>query len=92
MLIPYCNALSLFKKRPVIPNFAMTGEITLTGKILPVGGIKEKVIAAKRARVSTIVLPLANKKDWDSLPPNVQSDLNVYFADHYSDVYRVAFP
>lgn len=73
-------------------NLAMTGEISLRGRILPVGGIKEKVIAAKRAGVDTVVLPMDNRKDFDDLPDLVKRDVAVHFAENYEDVFRIAFP
>lgn len=84
--------LSLALDKPVRPNLAMTGEISLRGKILPVGGIKEKVIAAKRAGVDTVILPNDNRKDFDDLPDVVKCDVNIHFADTYEDVFKVAFP
>lgn len=69
----------------------MTGEITLTGKVLPVGGIKEKVIAAKRSEVKCIIFPKENEKDWKELPEFMREGLEVHFADYYRDVFRVAF-
>lgn len=77
--------------RTVKPNLAMTGELSLVGKVLPVGGIKEKVIAAKRAGVTTIVLPLGNQRDFDELDEYLRNDLEVHFADYYDDVFRAAF-
>ena len=84
--------ISLATGRPVRENLAMTGEISLRGKVLAVGGIKEKVIAAKRAGVDTVILPADNRKDYDDLPQLVKDDVNVYFADTYQDVYDIAFP
>lgn len=69
----------------------MTGEISLTGKVLPVGGIKEKVMAARRAGISTIVLPSANQRDFDEIPEYLKENLNVHFAEDYGDVFKVAF-
>lgn len=83
--------LSLALNKPVRPNLAMTGEISLKGKVLPVGGIKEKVIAAKRAGVDTVILPNDNRKDFDDLPQVVKDDVIVHFADTYEDVYKIAF-
>lgn len=83
--------LSLSLGRPVRPNLAMTGEISLTGKVLPVGGIKEKVIAAKRAGVTTIILPDENRKDFADLADFIQEGLTVHFAAHYDQVYDIAF-
>ena len=65
---------------------------SLRGKVLPVGGIKEKVIAAKRAGVDTVVLPSDNRKDYDDLPQVIKDDVNVHFAETYEDVFRIAFP
>ncbi len=84
--------LSLATSTPVRPDLAMTGEVSLTGKILPVGGIKEKVIAAKRAGVDTVILPNDNRKDFDDLPQVVKDDVIVHFADTYQEVFRIAFP
>ena len=69
----------------------MTGELSLVGKVLPVGGIKEKIIAAKRSGVKTLILPLGNKRDFDELEDYLRKDLDVHFADYYNDVYKVAF-
>ena len=65
---------------------------SLRGKVLPVGGIKEKVIAAKRAGVDTVVLPSDNRKDYDDLPQVIKDDVTVHFAENYEDVFRIAFP
>ena len=65
---------------------------SLRGKVLPVGGIKEKVIAAKRAGVDTVVLPGDNRKDYDDLPQVIKDDVTVHFAETYDDVFRIAFP
>lgn len=77
---------------PAIQNVAMTGEISLTGKILPVGGIREKVIAAKRAGVTTVILPSENKKDFDDLPDFIKNDITVYFMSHYDEIFDLIFP
>uniref|UniRef100_A0A8C9T112 Lon protease homolog n=1 Tax=Scleropages formosus TaxID=113540 RepID=A0A8C9T112_SCLFO len=84
--------LSLATNTPVRQNVAMTGEVSLTGKILPVGGIKEKTIAAKRAGVTCIILPSENKKDFSDLPEFVSEGLEVHFVDHYRQIYDVVFP
>ncbi|KAH7644291.1 Lon protease mitochondrial [Dermatophagoides farinae] len=83
--------LSLALDKPVRPNLAMTGEISLTGKILAVGGIKEKVIAAKRVGVQTIILPDDNRKDYADLPAYIQDGLTVHFVSHYEQVFEIAF-
>ncbi|XP_021560827.2 LOW QUALITY PROTEIN: lon protease homolog, mitochondrial [Neomonachus schauinslandi] len=84
--------LSLATGRPVRPNLAMTGEVSLTGKILPVGGIKEKTIAAKRAGVTCIVLPAENKKDFYDLAAFITEGLEVHFVEHYREIFTIAFP
>ncbi|KAL0611882.1 Lon protease-like protein, mitochondrial [Plecturocebus cupreus] len=84
--------LSLAMGRPVRQNLAMTGEVSLTGKILPVGGIKEKAIAAKRAGVTCIVLPAENKKDFCDLAAFITEGLEVHFVEHYCQVFDIAFP
>ncbi|CAO2641083.1 Lon protease homolog, mitochondrial, partial [Lemmus lemmus] len=84
--------LSLALGQPVLQNLAMTGEVSLTGKVLPVGGIKEKTIAAKRAGVTCIVLPAENRKDFSDLAPFITEGLEVHFVEHYRDIFRIAFP
>lgn len=83
--------LSLAMNKPVSSDLAMTGEISLTGKVLPVGGIKEKIIAARRSGVHHIALPDLNRKDVDELPDYLKEDLKIEFAKTYHDVYKVAF-
>ncbi|MBE8215140.1 MAG: endopeptidase La [Endozoicomonadaceae bacterium] len=77
--------LSLAKKRKP-RHLAMTGELTLTGKVLPVGGIREKVIAAKRNGVKELILPKANQRDYNELPIYIKQDMKIHFADHFKDV------
>ncbi|MDH7502178.1 MAG: endopeptidase La [Verrucomicrobiota bacterium] len=76
---------SLFSQRPISPHIAMTGEISLRGRVLPVGGIKEKVLAAARAGIKELILPGPNKKDWNEVPPEVRCKLKVHFVDRISD-------
>ncbi|XP_047489502.1 lon protease homolog, mitochondrial-like [Penaeus chinensis] len=83
--------VSLAQGKPVRQDIAMTGEVSLTGKVLPVGGIKEKTIAAKRVGVKCVIMPAENKKDFSDLPEFITEGLEVHFADNYEDVYRVAF-
>lgn len=64
----------------------MTGEITLRGKVLPVGGIKEKILAAKRAKVKSIILPLENKKNIDEIEKKYIRGLNFFYAENIKDV------
>jgi len=83
--------LSLAKGVPARQNLAMTGEVSLTGKVLPVGGIKEKIRAAKRVGVSCVILPAENKKDFDDLPNFIKEGLEVHFASNYKDIYDIVF-
>jgi predicted S18 family serine protease len=69
----------------------MTGEVSLTGRVLPVGGIKEKVMAARRSNVRTLVLPAGNRKDFVELPEHLRDGLAVTYAVVYADVAAVAF-
>ncbi|KAM5193419.1 lon protease homolog, mitochondrial [Mantella aurantiaca] len=84
--------LSLALGCPARQNVAMTGEVSLTGKILPVGGIKEKTIAAKRAGVTCIILPSENKKDYYDLASFITEGLEVHFVEHYKEIYDIVFP
>ena len=83
--------LSLANNKPIRQNVAMTGEISLMGKVLPVGGIKEKTIAAKRSGVNCIILPEENKKDFTELPKFITDGLDVHFVSNYADVYNIVF-
>jgi ATP-dependent Lon protease len=82
--------ISALTQRPVRRNLALTGEITLRGNILPVGGIKEKVLAARRAKLNTVVLPRLNARDIDDLPDYVRSDMSFTCADVVDDVLELA--
>jgi len=83
--------ISLLTGKPVINNLGMTGEITLTGRVLPVGGIKEKFVAAKRSGLQTIVLPKDNRRDYDELADYIKKDLDVHFVEYYDEVLPIAF-
>ncbi|XKH01767.1 endopeptidase La [Marinobacter nauticus] len=83
--------LSIARKEAPQQNIAMTGELTLTGQVLPVGGIREKVIAARRQKISNLILPEANRGDYDELPEYLKEGLSVNFAKHYNDVFQVCF-
>jgi len=72
-------------------DVAMTGEITLTGRVLPIGGLKEKALAAKRAGITTIILPKRNEKDLDEIPKHLKKGLEFIFADHMEAVLEVVF-
>jgi len=90
--VAMCVALaSLFRNAPVKPRIAMTGELTLTGKVLPVGGIKEKVLAAHRAGVRTVILPRRNEKDLrEEVPDAVRGALSVYPINDVCEALRIA--
>jgi ATP-dependent Lon protease len=76
----------------VAQGFAMTGEITLTGRLLPIGGVKEKVLAAHRYKMSSVLLPRRNEKDLEEIPPEVREDLSFAFADSVLDALSLLFP
>ncbi|CAG2187769.1 PIM1 [Mytilus edulis] len=84
--------LSLTLGRPCRQNLAMTGEVSLTGKVLPVGGIKEKTIAAKRSGITCIILPEENRKDYSDLPDFIKDGVEIHFVENYQQVYDIAFP
>jgi len=83
--------LSLAKSVKIRDSLAMTGELTLTGQVLAVGGIREKVIAARRSRVTTLILPAANRDDYEGLPAYLRKGITAHFAAQYSDVFDIAF-
>ncbi len=83
---------SIYTKMPVPPGTAMTGEITLTGLVLPVGGIKEKVLAARRAGIRRVILPRENEKDLRDLPEPVRSEMEFIFAEKIEDVLKAVLP
>ena len=82
---------SLLSGRPIKPALAMTGEVTLSGKVLPVGGIKEKVLAARRAGIKTVILPERNRKDLlEDIPEELRRDMSFIFARNVSEVLDAA--
>ena len=82
--------VSALSHRPVRKDVAMTGEITLRGNVLPVGGVKAKVLAARRARVTKIILPAQNKRDLDEVPKHLFKDIQFVFVDNMRQVFREA--
>jgi len=84
--------LSLLTGKHVVDKLAMTGEITLRGNVLPIGGVKEKVTAAHRSGIKTIILPDHNKKDLEDIPDHIKKDLTFHFAHEMMDVIDVALP
>jgi len=81
---------SLLTNKIIHKNLAMTGEITLRGQVLPVGGIKEKVLAAHRAGIKTLIMPLSNEKDLVDIPKKIQKDIRFHFVDKMKDVLTLA--
>lgn len=81
---------SLISRRRVDPKLAMTGEVTLRGAVMPVGGIKEKVIAAQRAGVTSVILPKRNEKDLREVPDDIRSQLKFYFVENINEVLKIA--
>jgi len=84
--------LSAVAGAAVAPGFAMTGEITLTGRILPIGGVKEKMLAAHRYKMTNVLLPRRNEKDLEEIPPEVMHQLHFHFADSVLDALAILFP
>jgi ATP-dependent Lon protease len=85
--ISMCTSLaSALLKRPVFHDIAMTGEITLRGRVLPVGGIKEKILAAHRGGVKKVLIPKENEKDLKDIPPTVLKELEIVFVEHMDEV------
>ena len=88
----FTSLVSLLTDKPVKSKLSMTGEITLRGNVLAIGGVKEKVTAAHRAGIRTIILPFANKRDLEEIPEHIKKDLKFHFAKEVMDVIDVAIP
>ena len=86
----FISLVSLFTSRTVHSNIAMTGEISLRGLVLPVGGIREKVVAASRAGITTVLLPSRNRKDLEDIPESVRRKMDFVWIEHVSDAVRAA--
>jgi len=82
---------SALMKKKVRADLAMTGEITLRGRVLPIGGLKEKILAAHRGNIKMVIIPKDNEKDLSEVPHNVQSALKIVFVDHIDEVLDIAF-
>ncbi len=82
---------SLAMNKPVRQDLAMTGELTLTGKVLPIGGVREKTIAARRVGVYNLIFPKDNEKDFDELPDYLKKGIKPHFVDYFDDVIDVAY-
>ncbi len=84
--------ISLMREEAVLQDLGMTGELTLTGMVLPIGGVKEKLIAALRSGVKTLIFPKGNKRNFDELPIHIKKGVQVHFVENYDEVFDVAFP
>lgn len=84
--------ISLLAEVPVLDDLGMTGELTLTGRVLAIGGVKEKLIAAKRSGLKTLIFPKENERDVDELPKFIKEGVKLHFVDHYDEVFKIAFP
>jgi ATP-dependent Lon protease len=82
--------ISVLTGKPVKRNIAMTGEVTLRGDILPIGGVKEKVLAARAAKINTVILPKLNERDLIDVPEPIKRDMQFYFMEHVEDVLKIA--
>ncbi len=85
-----CAIISVLTGRPVRRNVAMTGEVTLRGEVLPIGGVKEKVLAARAAKINTVILPKLNERDLVDVPEPIKRDMQFHFVEHIEDVLRMA--
>jgi ATP-dependent Lon protease len=83
---------SVYSGQPARNDTAMTGEVTLTGLVLPIGGVKEKVLAARRAGLKRVILPRGNQKDLRDLPEEVRKEMEFVFAERVEDVLEVMLP
>ena len=83
--------ISMILKRPIHPGLSMTGELTLTGRVLSIGGVKEKVIAARRSGCNVLIFPSENKADFEELPTYLKKDLTIHFAKYFPEIYQLAF-
>lgn len=86
------SLLSLLLNQPIRENLGMTGELTLTGRVLPIGGLKEKLIAARRSKINVLIFPKENLRDYDELPEYLKKGLEVHFVENYDEVFKIAFP
>jgi len=86
------SLLSLALDKPLDPTIAMTGELTVTGKVLRIGGLREKTVAARRAGARTIIFPADNMSDWLELPENIKDGIEGHAASWYSEVFDLVFP
>lgn len=86
------SLLSLLVDTPVLDNLGMTGELTLTGRVLPIGGVKEKMVAARRSGLKVLIFPKDNLRDYEELPDYIRKGMTMHFVEHYDEVFHIAFP
>ncbi|TDJ33981.1 MAG: endopeptidase La, partial [Gammaproteobacteria bacterium] len=86
-----CALLSLARNEQIKANCAMTGELTLTGKVYPIGGIREKLLAAKRQKIKTVILPAANERDYDEVPAHIRQGIEAHFVASFAEVVALVF-
>ena len=85
------SVYSALTKKPVDNNIAMTGEMTLHGKVLPIGGVKEKILSSEKMNINTIIIPTKNKKDLIDIPKEVLEKLTIYSVDSIQEVFKIVF-
>ena len=83
--------VSLARRERIKRSLAMTGELTLTGRVLAVGGIREKVIAARRSKIPELIMPEANRMDYEELPDYLQAGINVHFVRSFQALFDIVF-
>jgi ATP-dependent Lon protease len=87
-----CALYSLAMNRPIIADTAMTGELTLSGLVMPIGGVKEKLIAARRSNVKQVLLPKENEGDFEMLPDHIREGITAHFVATFEEVLHICFP
>lgn len=86
------SLLSLLRNEPVAQDLCMTGELTLTGRVLPIGGVKEKIVSAKRSGLKVAIFPKDNLRDVEELSAEIKKGITIHFVEHYDEVFKIAFP
>lgn len=87
-----CSLYSLALNQPIIANTAMTGELSLTGLVMPIGGVKEKMIASRRSKITRVILPKDNQEDFEMLPDHIKEGLTAHFVSTFEEVLKICFP
>ncbi len=87
-----CALYSLAIGQPIVADTAMTGELTLSGMVMPIGGVKEKIIAATRAKLKQVILPEDNREDFERLPEHIRVGIAAFFVKTFQDVLNICFP